>query len=75
LSNKQNDIIYDNIGEAEPMSELTDMVEEMLDRSITMAEWQKLSDWLLKTQLNQVEVCKKLALKAISSLTTDIKTS
>lgn len=75
MSNKQNDIIYDNIGEAEPMSELTDMVEEMLDRSITMAEWQKLSDWLLKTQLNQVEVCKKLALKAISSLTTDIKTS
>ena len=68
MSNKQNDEIYDNIMDSEQMAGLTDVVEEMLDRSLTMAEWEKLTKWLLQNQLSLIEHCKKLAIDTIKQL-------
>lgn len=56
MSNKQNDIISDNIREAkeEPLGELVGIVETMLGRPLKRVEYQKFRHFLLKSQYRAV---------------------
>lgn len=71
MSNKQNDIIYDNIWDIPGLTELIELInEEMMEEPMGLYEMTKLSEWLLAHDLEMVEFCKN---KAIEGLTKELK--
>ncbi len=67
MSNKQNDIIYDNMMDsADGLIELVHIVEKMLGRPLEMGEIHKLSTWQLERELALIEHCKKVAQKILT---------
>lgn len=66
MSNKQNDELYDTIRDIPGLAELITIVREISGHTLDFDEMGKLNDWLLKTRLNQIEVCREAALKVLT---------
>ena len=73
MSNKQNDVIYDNITEIPGLDSLIELInEELMETPMGLYEMTKLSGWLLAHDLEMLEFSKKTALKALKNLTKEL---